>query len=34
MLGTHGQSSEGSFIVCHTYCDTGHTFIMVIYEDQ
>ena len=25
-------SSEGS-LVCHTYCDTGHPFIMVISED-
>ena len=25
-------SSEGS-LACHTYCDTGHTFIMVISED-
>ena len=25
-------SSEGS-IACHTYCDTGHPFIMVISED-
>ena len=26
-------SSEGS-ILCYTYCDTGHPFIMVISEDQ
>ena len=26
-------SSEGS-LVCHTHCDTGHLFIMVISEDQ
>ena len=26
-------SSEGSS-ACHTYCDTGHPFIMVIYEDH
>ena len=26
-------SSEGS-LACHTYCDTGHPFIMVISEDQ
>ena len=25
-------SSEGS-LACHTYCDTGHTFIMVISKD-
>ena len=25
-------SSEGS-LACHTYCDTGHLFIMVISED-
>ena len=25
-------SSEGS-LACHTYCDTGHPFIMVISED-
>ena len=25
-------SSEGS-LACHTYCDTGHSFIMVISED-
>ena len=25
-------SSEGS-LVCHTYCDKGHPFIMVIFED-
>ena len=25
-------SSEGS-LACHTYCDTGHSFIMVIPED-
>ena len=25
-------SSEGSF-VCHTYCDTGHPFMIVISED-
>ena len=25
-------SSEGSF-ACHTYCDTGHPFIMIISED-
>ena len=25
-------SSESS-LACHTYCDTGHPFIMVIYED-
>ena len=25
-------SSEGS-LACHTYCDTGHPFIMVIFED-
>ena len=25
-------SSEGS-LACHTYCDTGHTFIIVISED-
>ena len=25
-------SSEGS-LTCHTYCDTGHPFIMVIFED-
>ena len=25
-------SSEGS-LTCHTYCDTGHSFIMVISED-
>ena len=24
--------SEGA-LACHTYCDTGHPFIMVIYED-
>ena len=26
-------SSEGS-LACHTYCDTGHPFIMVISEDH
>ena len=26
-------SSEGS-LACHTYCDTGHPFIIVIFEDQ
>ena len=26
-------SSQGSF-TCHTYCDTGHPFIMVISKDQ
>ena len=26
------QSSEGS-LACHTNCDTGHPFIMVISED-
>ena len=25
-------SNEGS-LACHTYCDTGHKFIMVIPED-
>ena len=25
-------SSEGS-LMCHTYCDTGHPFVMVISED-
>ena len=25
-------SNEGS-LTCHTYCDTGHPFIMVIFED-
>ena len=25
-------SSEGS-LACQTHCDTGHPFIMVIYED-
>ena len=25
-------TSEGS-LACHTYCDTGHPFIMVIPED-
>ena len=25
-------SSEGS-LACHTYCDTGHPFIMAIFED-
>ena len=25
-------SSEG-FLACHTYCDTGHPFIMFISED-
>ena len=34
---TYGQhlwplSSEGS-LVCHTYCDTGHPFIIVIFKD-
>ena len=25
-------NSEGS-LACHTYCDTGHPFIMIISED-
>ena len=29
MLGTHGEGS----LACHTYCDTGHLFVMVISED-
>ena len=34
MLGTHEWplSSEGSS-ACHTYCDIGHPFIMVISDD-
>ena len=40
MLGTHGHwavrvlwlSSEGS-LMCHTYCDTGQPFLMVISKD-
>ena len=32
MLDTWPFSSEGS-LVCNTYCDTGHPFIMVISED-
>ena len=25
--------SSGGSLACHTYCDTGHPFIMVIFED-
>ena len=26
-------SSSSGWLACHTYCDTGHLFIMVIFED-
>ena len=29
---SYPSSSEGS-LACHTYCDLGHQFIMVIFED-
>ena len=28
MLGTHGH-----WVACHTYCETGHPFVLVIAED-
>ena len=32
-LGTPGHLSSRGCLACHTYCDTGHPFIMVISED-
>ena len=32
MLDTYGHWTLRFFLSCHTYCDTGHPFIMVISE--
>ena len=33
MLGTYGHWAVRVLLACHTYCDTGHPFIMVISEE-
>ena len=31
MLGTHGPTSGKGSLACHTDCDIGHPFLMVIF---
>ena len=33
LLGTYGHMCSEGFLACHTNCDMGYLFIMVIYDD-